>query len=120
MEFLVFISYVFFAFLLFLFLNFIVRKYHLTKVEYVLFTNIFLVFLAGVASYFHFTLFCDNIFIIVVFEFLIRMLYTTYLLDKDFFAKEEKILPLYLINVIVAYLLNQLIIRQVNMVFFFF
>ena len=117
MEFLVFISYVFFAFLLFLFLNFIVRKYHLTKVEYVLFTNIFLVFLAGVASYFHFTLFCDNIFIIVVFEFLIRMLYTTYLLDKDFFAKEEKILPLYLINVIVAYLLNQLIIRQVNMVF---
>ena len=117
MEFLVFISYVFFAFLLFLFLNFIVRKYHLTKVEYVLFTNIFLVFLAGVAIYFHFTLFCDNIFIIVVFEFLIRMLYTTYLLDKDFFAKEEKILPLYLINVIVAYLLNQLIIRQVNMVF---
>ena len=100
-----------------MFLNFIVRKYHLTKVEYVLFTNIFLVFLAGVASYFHFTLFCDNIFIIVVFEFLIRMLYTTYLLDKDFFAKEEKILPLYLINVIVAYLLNQLIIRQVNMVF---
>ena len=79
MEFLVFISYVFFAFLLFLFLNFVVKKFSLTKVEYVLFTNIFLVFLAGFASYFHFTIFCDDIFIIVVFEFLIRMLYTTYL-----------------------------------------
>lgn len=117
MEFLVFISYVFFAFLLFLFLNFVVKKFSLTKVEYVLFTNIFLVFLAGFASYFYFTIFCDDIFIIVVFEFLIRMLYTTYLLDKDFFDREEGTLSLYLVNVVTAYLLNQFIIRQVDMMF---
>lgn len=117
MEFLVFISYVFFAFLLFLFLNFVVKRFSLTKVQYVLFTNIFLVFLASVASYFHLNTFCDDIFIIVIFEFLIRMLYTTYLLEKDFFSKEEGVLSLYLGNVIVAYLLNQFIIRQVDMVF---
>ena len=117
MEFLVFISYVFFAFLLFMFLNFIVQRISLTKIQYVLFTNIFLVFLASVASYFHLNAFCDDIFIIVIFEFLIRMLYTTYLLEKDFFSKEEGILPLYLGNVVVAYLLNQFIIRQVDMVF---
>ena len=117
MEFLVFISYVFFAFLLFLFLNFVVKRFSLTKVQYVLFTNIFLVFLASVASYFHLNTFCDDIFIIVIFEFLIRMLYTTYLLEKDFFSKEESVLSLYLGNVIVAYLLNQFIIRQVDMVF---
>ena len=117
MEFLVFISYVFFAFLLFMFLNFIVKRFSLTKIQYVLFTNIFLVFLASVASYFHLNTFCDDIFIIVIFEFLIRMLYTTYLLEKDFFSKEEGILPLYLGNVVVAYLLNQFIIRQVDMVF---
>ena len=117
MEFLVFISYVFFAFLLFLFLNFAVKKFSLTKVQYVLFTNIFLVFLASGASYFHLNTFCDDIFIIVIFEFLIRMLYTTYLLEKDFFSKEEGVLSLYLGNVIVAYLLNQFIIRQVDMVF---
>ena len=117
MEFLVFISYVFFAFLLFMFLNFIVKRFSLTRIQYVLFTNIFLVFLASVASYFHLNAFCDDIFIIVIFEFLIRMLYTTYLLEKDFFSKEEGILPLYLGNVVVAYLLNQFIIRQVDMVF---
>ena len=117
MEFLVFISYVLFAFLLFLFLNFIVKRFSLTKIQYVLFTNIFLVFLAGITSYFHFDTFCDTIFIIVIFEFLIRMLYTTYLLEKDFFSKEEGFLPLYLGNVVVAYLLNQFIIRQVDMVF---
>ena len=117
MEFLVFISYVFFAFLLFMFLNFIVKRISLTKIQYVLFTNIFLVFLASVASYFHLNAFCDDIFIIVIFEFLIRMLYTTYLLEKDFFSKEEGILSLYLGNVVVAYLLNQFIIRQVDMVF---
>ena len=117
MEFLVFISYVFFSFLLFMFLNFIVKRFSLTKIQYVLFTNIFLVFLASVASYFHLNAFCDDIFIIVIFEFLIRMLYTTYLLEKDFFSKEEGILPLYLGNVVVAYLLNQFIIRQVDMVF---
>lgn len=117
MEFLVFISYVFFAFLLFMFLNFIVKRISLTKIQYVLFTNIFLVFLASVASYFHLNAFCDDIFIIVIFEFLIRMLYTTYLLEKDFFSKEEGILPLYLGNVVVAYLLNQFIIRQVDMAF---
>ena len=117
MEFLVFISYIFFAFLLFLFLNFMVEKFSLTKIQYVLFTNIFLVFLASFASYFHLNVFCDNIFIIVVFEFLIRMIYTTYLLEKDFFSKEEGNLVLYLSNLIVAYLLNQFIIRQVDMVF---
>ena len=117
MEFLVFISYVFFSFLLFMFLNFVVKRFSLTKIQYVLFTNIFLVFLASVASYFHLNAFCDDIFIIVIFEFLIRMLYTTYLLEKDFFSKEEGILPLYLGNVVVAYLLNQFIIRQVDMVF---
>ena len=117
MEFLVFISYIFCAFILFLFLNFLVKRFHLTKIEYVLFTNIFLVFLASIASYFRFTTFCDDLFIIVVFEFLIRMIYTTYLLEKDFFAKEEGNLLLYLKNVILAYLLNQFIIRQVDMVF---
>ena len=117
MEFLVFVSYVFFSFLLFMFLNFVVKRFSLTKIQYVLFTNIFLVFLASVASYFHLNAFCDDIFIIVIFEFLIRMLYTTYLLEKDFFSKEEEILPLYLGNVVVAYLLNQFIIRQVDMVF---
>ena len=117
MEFLVFLSYFLFAFLLFLFLNYMMKKFSLTKVEYILFTNIFLVFLAAIASYFHFLTFCDDIFIIVVFEFLIRMLYASYLLDKDFFAKEDGVLPLYLGNVVVAYLLNQFIICQVEMVF---
>lgn len=117
MEFLVFISYIFFSFLLFLFLNFFNKKFNLTRIEYVLFTNVFLVFLAGVASYFRFNIFCDDLFIIVVFEFLIRMIYTTYLLEKDFFSKEEGVLQLYLGNVVAAYLLNQVIIKQVNMVF---
>lgn len=117
LEFFIFISYVVFAFFLFLFLNFLVKRFSLSKVEYILFTNVFLVFLAGVASYFNWGSFCDNIFIIVIFEFLIRMLYTTYILEKDFFDREEKNLSLYLEDLIVAYLLNQFIIRQVEMVF---
>ena len=117
MEFIVFISYILFAFLLFLFLNFLMKKFSLNKIEYILFSNIFLVVVATFASYFHLATFCDNIFIIIVFEFLIRMLYTTYILGKDFFSKEDHQLLLYLENIIVAYLLNQFIIRQVDMVF---
>lgn len=117
MEFIVFISYILFAFLLFLFLNFLMKKFSLNKIEYILFSNIFLVVVASFASYFHLATFCDNIFIIIVFEFLIRMLYTTYILEKDFFSKEEHQLILYLENIIVAYLLNQFIIRRVDMVF---
>lgn len=117
MEFIVFISYILFAFLLFLFLNFLMKKFSLNKIEYILFSNIFLVVVASFASYFHLATFCDNIFIIIVFEFLIRMLYTTYILEKDFFSKEEHQLLLYLENIIVAYLLNQFIIRRVDMVF---
>ena len=117
MEFLVFISYVFFAFLLFLFLNFVVKKFELTKIEYVLFSNIYLVVLAGIASCFQITIFCDHLFIILVFEFLIRMLYTTYLLEKDFFAREDGVISLYLGNIILGYLVNYFIIRQVDMVF---
>lgn len=117
MEFLTFLSYVVFAFLLFLFLNFANKKYSLTKFQYVIFTNVFLLFLAGVASYFHFVTFCHDIFIIVIFEFLIRMLYTTYLLEKNFFSKEDGMLSLYLVEVVVTYVINQFIIRQVDMVF---
>lgn len=117
MEFIVFISYILFAFLLFLFLNFLMKKFSLNKIEYILFSNIFLVVVASFASYFHLATFCDNIFIIIVFEFLIRMLYTTYILEKDFFSKEDHQLILYLENIIVAYLLNQFIIRRVDMVF---
>ena len=117
MEFIVFISYILFAFLLFLFLNFLMKKFSLNKIEYILFSNIFLVVVASFASYFHLATFCDNIFIIIVFEFLIRMLYATYILEKDFFSKEEHQLILYLENIIVAYLLNQFIIRRVDMVF---
>ena len=117
MEFLVFISYVFFAFLLFLFLNFVVKKFELTKIEYVLFSNIYLVVLAGIASCFQITIFCDHLFIILVFEFLIRMLYTTYLLEKDFFANEDVVISLYLGNIILGYLVNYFIIRQVDYVF---
>lgn len=117
MEFFVFISYVVCACLLLLFLNFSIKKFHLTNIEYILFTNIFLVFLASIASSFRFLSFCDNLFIVVVFEFLIRMIYTTYLLEKEFFSKEEGVLSLYLGNIVAAYLLNQFIIRQVDMVF---
>lgn len=117
MEFLVFISYVFFAFLLFLGLNYLSAKFTITKLEYIIFTNIYLLVIAGLFSCVHLPVFCDNIFIIIVFEFLIRMLYTTYLLDKDFFAKEDGILPLYLKMIVVSYLLNQLIIRHVKYVF---
>lgn len=117
MEFFIFISYVFFAFLLFLLLNFFIKKFHLSNIEYVIFTNIFLFFLAGCASYFRFVTFCDDLFLIVVFEFLIRMIYTSYFLEKDFFAKEDRVILLYSANVVFAYLLNQCIIRQVEMVF---
>lgn len=116
-EALIFISYLFFAVLLFLFLNVISKKLEINKLEYVLFTNIFIIFIAALASSFHLLTFCNDVFLIVVFEFLIRMIYTTYLLDKDFFAKEEGIIPLYMGNVVVCYFVNQFIIRQVETVF---
>lgn len=117
MEFLVFASYIFFAFILFLFLNFLTKRFSLTKTEYILFSNVFLIFIASVASYFKFGAFCDNLFIIIVFEFLIRMLYTTYILENDFFAKEDGNLVVYLGNLVVSYLINQFIISRVDMVF---
>lgn len=116
-EALIFISYLFFAVLLFLFLNVISKKLEINKLEYILFTNIFIIFIAALASSFHLLTFCNDVFLIVVFEFLIRMIYTTYLLDKDFFAKEEGIIPLYVGNVVVCYFVNQFIIRQVETVF---
>lgn len=117
MEFFAFISYVFFAFLLFLGLNYLSAKFTITKLEYIIFSNIYILVIAGLFSCVQLPVFCDNIFIIIVFEFLIRMLYTTYLLDKDFFAKEEGIFPLYLKTLVAAYLLNHFIINQVKYVF---
>ena len=58
-----------------------------------------------------------NIFLVFVFEMIFRLVYYSYILEKDFFDKSENNLMYYVILIILGYLLNMNFINKVSYVF---
>ncbi|MBE6157291.1 MAG: hypothetical protein E7160_00635 [Firmicutes bacterium] len=111
MTLLVLLNYIIFSVILFICISYLKKKYLLNTTNTIIFTNILLILLAG--------LYKDNtnIFIVVVFMFIIDMLYTTYLLGEDFFKDNRKNITNYFILIITSYLNNMYFINQVDNIF---
>lgn len=105
------------GFFLFLLLRYLKRKYIITMPYHIVFSMIYLLVVAGVCSFWSWKEFNENIFLILIFEFVIRLLYTTYFLGQDFFEEEGKNFGSFIVSVIMGYILNQSVINQVSQVF---
>ena len=103
--------------LLFFILDYIDKKDQDNYINHILISVIYIIFLAGIFATFGIDNNNGNIFLIVLFEFLIKIFYTNYVLEKNFFKNNSFVLKIYLITIIVCYLVNYTFIKRVLNVF---
>lgn len=103
--------------LLFFMLNYIDKKDQDNYINHILVSLIYIIILAGLFATYGIDKKNDNIFLIVLFEFLVRIFYTNYVLEKNFFKNNRFILKIYLITIISCYLVNYVFIKRVLNVF---
>jgi len=102
--------YLIFSVILFVILEFANSK-KINYTNHIIISLIYIIILGGL-----FTNYKDNLFLVIVFELLMRILYTTKILEKNTF-KDNKYLETYLISIFLAYLVNTGFINKVDSVF---
>lgn len=117
MSLMTWIFYFVIGFLIFLGINLLRERYTFTKIQSLVFSLFFVLVVAGVASRLGLTTFNENIFLILVFKFIIELFYNIYFLEKDFFNKEDSNVKWAIVEIILMFIINQELINKVNDVF---
>jgi len=117
MKLIIFLLYVCFSFILFLLLNMIPKNSKNSNLFKIIFPIIYIIILAGIFSEINFSSFNDNLFLIVIIEFIIRIYYTNYILKQDVFLEEKYYSKLYSCSIILSYVTNIYFINKVESVF---
>ena len=110
------IFYIFVAFILFIVIKLIDNKYEITKLEKMVISLILLMVISGLCFRYGIK-YTDNIFLVFVFLLVIDVMYNSYVIDKDFFDRDENNILYYVILTILGFLINQEFINQVTQVF---
>ena len=110
------ILYLVFSMIGFLLLLFIDKKYHITKVDKIIVSLLYLFLIAGLFYRLKWD-YTENIFVIFIFFFVIDLIYHYAILDKDFFQKEERNVFYYVVLLILGFFFNQEFINRVNDIF---
>lgn len=113
----VWIGYFIFGVMLYLGNVFFKKKYNISKVNSIIFSLIYLMIIAGFCSSANWNRFNDNLFIIVVFEFVIDIIFSTYFLENDFFENNGDNMLYYIILIVSSFIINQSFFNQVSVVF---
>lgn len=111
------ILYLIFAVVLFILVDIFDKKYSFTNSQKIIFKLIYLIILAGIFSYLGIGKANKNIFMIIVIEFIFRMIYSLYLLGEDFFRKEDKNIYKFFITLFSSIIINQYFINELDTVF---
>lgn len=117
MKLIIFLLYICFAFILFLILNTFPKDNKNSNLFKILFPIIYIIILAGTFSEINFSLFNDNLFLIIVLELIIRIYYVNYILKQDIFLEEKYYSKLYLFSIVLSYITNIYFINKVESVF---
>lgn len=112
-----FIGYIILGVLLFLLITYYKGKCDLTKIQVMIFSLIYLLFVAGISSRVGGYQFNEDIFMVIVVEAICQLIYISYFLEKNFFNKEDKYLSFYVVKIILAFFINQELINKVKDVF---
>ena len=110
------ILYIVFSMIGFLLLLFIDKKYHITKVDKIILSLLYLFLIAGIFYRLKWN-YTESIFVIFIFFFVIDLIYYHTILDKDFFQKEERNVFYYVVLLILGFFFNQEFINRVNDIF---
>ena len=111
------IGYLLIGFILFLVINFLKERYNFTRIEGLIFSIIFTLIIAGFCSRLGFNKFNDNIFLVLVFKFILELIYDIYFLEEDYFNREDSNVKWAVLEIVLMFILNQELINKVDDVF---
>lgn len=110
------ILYVFCGIVFYFAIELIGKKINLSKVDKIIFLNVFNIIVSGLL--FRYSIrYTDNIFLVFVFVMLTDIIYSTYIVDRDFFDSKSGGISYYIALVIIGFIINQEFINRVNTIF---
>ena len=106
-----------FAFFLFLILNYFDKKESKNNnVNHIIIPSVYIIILAGLFTSLNFKSLNTNIFIIVIFELIIRLLYVKSVLKRDVLVNNKYYCTIYIFAILFAYIIDNNIISKVDSV----
>lgn len=100
-----------------IFLNKLEAKKKDNILDYIIISNIYILILSGIFDFYNLTNNNDNIFIIILFQVLGKIFYLTLIKERNILKNNDYNLKKYLITLVTSYLINILIINQIDNIF---
>ena len=110
------IIYIVLGIILFIIIKYIENKYKINRREWLIFSIIIMLLFAGILVRLGIN-YTSDIFLIFVFMMLTDIFYNSYILEQDFFSKEDKNIYYYILLIIIGFIINQEFINRVEEVF---
>ena len=98
--------------ILWIILNILEKKKEDNLLEYIIISNIYILVLSSL-----FKSHSNNIFLIVIFQTITNILYTTYVKERSFINNNLYNIIKYLLNIIISYMFNILFINKIESIF---
>lgn len=117
MSFIDLLIYVFLGLLNFVILFILRNKFNISRLYNAIFSVFLLLIYASIFSNYNYLELNDNIFLTFIFQFVFDFIYTTYILEEDFFNNKESNTIYYVCLIIVGLFINNSFISKVNYVF---
>ena len=108
--------YIILGIILFIIIKYIENKYKINRREWLIFSIIIMLLFAGILVRLGIN-YTSDIFLIFVFMMLTDIFYNSYILEQDFFSKEDKNIYYYILLIIIGFIINQEFINRVEEVF---
>ncbi len=110
------IIYILSSILLFFIQNYIEKRKN-NYIDNIIISNIYIIILSGILKSYHLIDNTSNIFIIIIFELLIRLFYSNYIKEDNYFKDNNYNQKKYILIIITSYLTNTIFINNTNTVF---
>lgn len=117
MSLLTLIAYCTFGLLSFVILYLLRSKYKISRLYNTIFSILMFLIYASIFDYLKLDYINNSLFIVFIFQFIFDFIYTTYILEEDFFNKREANTLYYFILMFIGLLLNNHYINKVEVVF---
>lgn len=108
--------YIVLGIILFIIIDYIDIKYKINRREWLILSIIFMLVFAGILVRLGIN-YTSDIFLVFVFMMLTDIFYNSYILEQDFFSKEDKNIYYYILLIIIGFIINQEFINRVEEVF---
>lgn len=111
------IFYFFFGLILFFILNYLDKSEEENNIVHAIIPVIYIVLLAGLIMSLSLPIALDNLFLIILFELLIRIYYVRSVLRQDELMNTSYYTQIYVVSIVLGYFVNKMFILEVDSVF---